>query len=161
MSELGQRKLKNIFINPGAQFRLFLPYIVLMSLASILINVLLYATAGELFLMIPDMTPALSSKISDLALRGGLIGAAGLSIMAVLGFILSSVLSHRFLGPLVPIERFIRGLSEGNYDQVLTLRKTDELHGLANELNNLATKLREQAPAAHANLSANATGEKG
>ena len=65
-------------------------------------------------------------------------------VIAVL--ILSIGYLHRLLGPIVAIERFLRSLRSGNYDERIKLRGGDHLYGeLASQLNQLAAELQESA----------------
>jgi len=51
---------------------------------------------------------------------------------------------------MVSIVRHIQNLTSGDYSQDLHLRKSDELHFLADELNRLTGKLRESQKTARA-----------
>ena len=50
-------------------------------------------------------------------------------------------LTHRFYGPTLAISRFVSQMKQGNYAYRLSLRKTDELQSVAQELNSLAEDL--------------------
>jgi len=50
-------------------------------------------------------------------------------------------ITHRIVGPMVPIMRFIRELREGRYQSRLIIRGKDDLQDLADELNQLADNL--------------------
>ncbi|MFH0839921.1 MAG: methyl-accepting chemotaxis protein [Candidatus Omnitrophota bacterium] len=68
-------------------------------------------------------------------------------ILAVLIFIFAIFISHRIAGPIYRIKSIIRGIGEGKFDTRIALRKNDELHDLADELNkmqeNLKSRLKE------------------
>lgn len=70
-----------------------------------------------------------------------------MSILAVLIFIVAIFVSHRIAGPIHRIKSIIRDIGDGKLDTRIYLRKTDELHDLAEELNkmqeNLKSKLKE------------------
>lgn len=140
-----QRQIKNILINPGIQFRLFVPYLVMLAIATLLLNGVLFFIVSTVHQVFPDMTPEQSEELNRTLFRSVIASAVGLSVMAFLGFALTTVLSHRLLGPLVPIRRHLQKLIEGKYDDRLRLRKTDELHFLADDLNKLTEKLGERS----------------
>lgn len=52
--------------------------------------------------------------------------------------------THKFYGPLVGIERFVEGISKGEYRRRVVIRKGDELGRLAQVLNEMAQKLEER-----------------
>ncbi len=58
-----------------------------------------------------------------------------------LTFISTLILVHRFIGPAIPIRRFIDSLIQGERPQPLKLRRYDELGLVAEKLNELAEKL--------------------
>lgn len=62
-------------------------------------------------------------------------------LMALLVMFLLIRSSHRFYGPLVPIQRHIENLINGNYNSRLVLRQGDELTELRDSLNRLAEAL--------------------
>jgi len=62
-------------------------------------------------------------------------------LMAVLVMFLMVRSSHRFYGPLVPIQRHIANLTNGNFKSRLVLREGDELQELRESLNKLAEAL--------------------
>jgi HAMP domain-containing protein len=49
--------------------------------------------------------------------------------------------THKYYGPLVSINRFVRELKGGTFTSRVRIRKDDELQGLARELNELAEYL--------------------
>ena len=53
--------------------------------------------------------------------------------------------AHRILGPLIPIRTHIEGMKNGDYSSVLRLRSGDPFVEIADDLNELASLLREQA----------------
>ncbi|MFH1878142.1 MAG: hypothetical protein ABH883_04985 [Candidatus Omnitrophota bacterium] len=54
------------------------------------------------------------------------------------------ILSHRIAGPIFSIQRFLRMVTEGNYDIRLRLREKDELKEIASAANKLAGKLQAE-----------------
>lgn len=65
-------------------------------------------------------------------------------ILTVVTTLAAMILSHRFFGPLVPIKRFINSVKDGDYSVRLSLRNADELHDLAQDLNEMAIALEKR-----------------
>ena len=64
-------------------------------------------------------------------------------ILAIFIFVFAIVISHRIAGPTFRLKRVIHDIGEGNLDSLpVYLRKTDELHDIAEELNKIEKKLR-------------------
>ena len=57
---------------------------------------------------------------------------------------ISIFLSHRIAGPLFRIERFLKAVASGNFAARLKLRKRDELHDLAETINDMVGDLRNR-----------------
>ncbi len=49
--------------------------------------------------------------------------------------------THKVAGPLVPIKRHIQNLTQGNFASRVSIRPSDTIHDVAEELNRLATNL--------------------
>jgi len=58
--------------------------------------------------------------------------------------VIGTFLSHRIAGPIYRLNEYIESLKNGDYGQRLTLRKKDELKGLAVKLSELSAKLRNE-----------------
>ncbi len=67
-----------------------------------------------------------------------------MSVLAVLIFISAIFISHRIAGPIYRIKSVIRAIGEGKLDTRVYLRKTDELHDLADELNKMQEDLKSR-----------------
>jgi HAMP domain-containing protein len=52
--------------------------------------------------------------------------------------------THKYYGPLVSIDRFIRHMTDGQYHQRVTIRRGDELGKLAQSLNEMAAALEKK-----------------
>ena len=66
-----------------------------------------------------------------------------MAILAAFVFAFAIVISHRIAGPVFRLKRVIHDIGEGKLDSLpVYLRKTDELHDLAEELNSIEKKLR-------------------
>lgn len=76
------------------------------------------------------------------AIRLGILLAGYLGIVLLVTF----RLTHRYYGPLVSIERFVDGITAGDYSQRVTIRKKDELERLTSKLNKMAESLGNRHP---------------
>ncbi|NQT07115.1 MAG: HAMP domain-containing protein [Candidatus Omnitrophica bacterium] len=65
-----------------------------------------------------------------------------LFVLPIIGFI-GIMLSHRIAGPVYRIEKTLEEIGKGNFDIRITLRKHDELKGIANAINDMVAKLKE------------------
>lgn len=65
--------------------------------------------------------------------------------LALISLIYGLRLSHQIYGPLIPIQRHIRNLVDGNYSSRIQLRKGDEFQELEGSLNALAEHLEKAA----------------
>ena len=75
-----------------------------------------------------------------------LFGAAGVSVLA------SVALSRLILGPIKDVTRAARGMSRGDYDQVVPVVTHDELGELAEAFNAMSRRIREYQQAGTAKL---------
>lgn len=57
--------------------------------------------------------------------------------------LVGTFLSHRIAGPVYRISRYVDFLRKGKYDSILSLRKRDELKGLARRVDKLRMKLQK------------------
>ena len=63
------------------------------------------------------------------------------AVLTIATLALTIWLTHRIYGPQIAITKFIREIARGNYGARLRLRKKDEFHTLAEEMNQMATAL--------------------
>ena len=141
------RKATNVLVRPGFQLRLPF-YILLLTMSFIALTLLM----GNLYLeqayisMIENTTQSeyLQQIITDQISAFKVISLLILAVYSVLVVIITSVYTHRLLGPMIPITRHLKALSEGFYSHRLNLRKKDEMHELANQLNGLAEVLEQR-----------------
>lgn len=141
------RKATNVFVRPGFQLRLPL-YILLLTVSFVALTLLM----GNLYLeqayvsMIENTTQSeyLQQVITDQIAAFKKISLLILAIYSFLVVVITSIYTHRLLGPMIPISRHLKALSEGFYSHRLSLRKKDEMHELANQLNTLAEVLEQR-----------------
>ena len=115
---------KSFLINPKLQLSITLPIALVMGVACVgyLIS---FNVLAE-----PRVLPESSAFV-----RQGHIATAAFSLTAFLVSIVVGLrVAHRIAGPVVVVERAVRGLREGRHDYRLQLRKDDLLKSLANEV---------------------------
>lgn len=141
----GRRKAGNVVIDPGALFRLSLPFIVLVMISAAIIvamdtlvlNALKEAAAG-------DANAALIAPLNELVSKIFLVAVVGLTTLGSVCIFFWFVVSHRIFGPTIPFRRHIQSLIDGDYTVRVQLRKRDEFQDLAEALNQLTNKLQER-----------------
>lgn len=144
-----QRSMKNILLRPEFQLK-YSFYFVGMTLV----------TMGGVFLL---FLLSLEDMISTLAvvyrIEPEVIGAiqqslrtatyTTIAVAILFGLIsvsLGIILTHRLVGPMVPIRRLIRQLTDGEYGVQGRLRTKDDYQEVMSELNVLSKKLLERHP---------------
>lgn len=136
------RRFRNVLVFPRSQIKLGVFFIGVTSL----VHLVLTAVAILTF----------DAWLSGKQLIGTLpfwqvLAAMGVIYLFYLGFVFwfNLYISHRWLGPLVAIERYVRELENGTATRKLTLRTGDEeqLVKIANALNRLADKIQPTAVA--------------
>lgn len=137
-----RRRIRNLIVSPATQIR----YGALFLALTIAANIVLTALATNLYYAWMNGTMETSQK-------GVIVTSLALCVLAYIliygfSFLLGLLISHKTLGPTVPIQRYIEQLQEGKYSDRLKLRDQDEprMIEIANALNALATKLEQQNP---------------
>lgn len=143
-----RRKLKNLVQKPTLQYTQALYYFAFLVVGAVLTQVFV---VGSMQRMMVDVM--LASGVDPLQLQLALSEQLRTHTMRVvllfpvlgLGAMYFALrLTHRFLGPQVPMQRHIRALIDANYRSSCNLRKGDELQELAASLNELATTLEQR-----------------
>lgn len=146
----GNRNLKTLVIEPLKQLKLG-TYIIALSvifaviIAAVFVFVFIeqYQHVMELFKVVnPEAKYQMLTNdiFSKNAIRLGLIllGFIGLTLFTVFS------VTHKYYGPIVAINRFVKAISEGDYSQRVVLRKQDELQDLAAKLNHMAESIEKR-----------------
>lgn len=142
--ERNRRKVKNFLLDPLSQLRsAFAIFAVAFIAIALVFGSSIYQVTDimkTLAAFAPEATGA-----SDVAAnaRFSLLLTFGLTMLSLLfaSVFLATAITHRYLGPMVPIKRYVKELLDGKYDSRLTLRKNDQFQDLADDLNKLAEKL--------------------
>lgn len=153
-----RRHLKNLVQKPSLQYRHAVYYFAFMVVGAILIQVLILGTLQRFMietLLASGVDPLRVQDALNAELRGYMLRITLLFPVLGLGaMFLALRMTHRFLGPQVPIRRHIQALAAGNYGSRCRVRKGDELQELVDDLNTLAEALDERHEARAENLAA-------
>ncbi|MCG3176299.1 MAG: hypothetical protein MOGMAGMI_01245 [Candidatus Omnitrophica bacterium] len=143
MVQNARYRRKQYFVERGLQLRFARFVILFVFLASLATGLLVFYTSYFM----------LGEKLADVYPQGRLITIfktvhiallVDLVVMVPIIFYGSIVFSHRIAGPLPKIYRTLREIGQGNFDQKLQLRRTDELRELADVINEMTSKLKER-----------------
>ena len=146
-----KRSIRSFLLEPFKQVRIGL-YLVLLTFGfTILLILLFFDVMYRQHLRTMEML-GMSDGSSYWDLLENPIVISGLTQigLALVAFTLvtvatSIVLTHRVYGPLVSIRRLVRTLTTGDFSARVHIRKHDDLHDLADELNALADSLEHRA----------------
>lgn len=78
-------------------------------------------------------------ELTDLLIQ---LGSISFLSSFIITFFSTLVITHRFFGPTISIDRYIDSLINKKYDATLNLRTTDEMHDVAKKLIELGTELK-------------------
>ncbi|MEA3489106.1 MAG: methyl-accepting chemotaxis protein [Candidatus Omnitrophota bacterium] len=140
------RRRTRLFIARRFQIRYVTLILIFMFATAILSGYTVYVTTWIIF----------GEKLAAVYPQGLLLGIVKkvniilllrLIFLTPLIILVGLVLSNRIAGPIYRIQRFLRRVSSGNYENRLYLREKDELHDLAEALNHLMSKLRSEREA--------------
>ncbi len=136
----GMEKRKRIIVQRKIQFR-FAGFVILFVVGTAFVtSVTVFWTTFSL----------LGERLAQVYPQGRLVEVfrtvylsffAILLLASVVIFYLSIRFSHRIVGPLPKIYDFIRGIGQGEFERRISLRRSDELHELADALNEMAGEL--------------------
>ena len=136
---------KQLIIERGLQLR-FARFVILYMTLSCFITALIvfYATFTVLSEKLVGIYP--QHRLPEIFSRAYWAFFVGfLMVMPVL-FYGAILFSHRIAGPLPKIYQALQDIGKGNFDVKLYLRKNDELRELAENINQMAVKLKEREP---------------
>lgn len=86
-----------------------------------------------------EMDTALLYNITDFTMQMGFLTFL---VSFFITFFSTIIITHRFVGPFVSINRFVDSLINAKYDENLTLRTSDEMHEIAGKLKTLGDRLK-------------------
>jgi HAMP domain-containing protein len=141
------RKASNLLLKPAFQLKLPI-YILLLSVTFLMLGLFLgnlYFQQTYMSMLATSTQPDyLQQVITRQAHEFKFLSALLLLVYAALVTVITTIFTHRLIGPTLPIRRHIRALKEGLYTHRVTLRAHDGLQDVAEELNDLAATLEER-----------------
>ena len=141
-----RRKARNILLRPTLQMKLPLYTLLLSFTFGLLALLLFYIYFEQLYVMMLENTTQGSYLRTAVSMQtSNFLEAAS---MLLIGYILlivavTTIYTHRIIGPTVALKRHIRALKDGLYTHRVHLRKHDELKDMAADLNELAEILEQ------------------
>ena len=138
---MAQFTRKNYFIDRNLQTR----YIILMVVVLVVHTLIVLAAVFSPYIMMlsfdfPTDTRAEAAKAFLLVHANAWPVIGGFIILVG---VLTLFVTHRIAGPIFRIKRGIRDIAEGRLSETIILRKKDEFHDVAEELNALAARFRD------------------
>lgn len=141
------RKARNLLLRPAYQLKLPF-YILLLSMAFLILGVLfgnLYFQQTYMSMLATSTQPDyLQQVITRQTHEFKLLSLLLLAAYAALVTVISTIYTHRLIGPTLPIRRHIKALRDGLYSHRVKLREHDGLQDVADDLNALAETLEER-----------------
>ena len=141
-----RRKARNLLLRPTLQMKLPLYTLLLSFTFGLLALLLFYIYFEQLYVMMLENTTQGSYLRTAVSMQTNNFLEA--TSMLLIGYILlmvavTTIYTHRIIGPTVALKRHIRALKDGLYSHRVHLRKHDELKDMAADLNELAEILEQ------------------
>ena len=130
------RSVRNYWIRPKLQIRLFMHALIVLTFSGA-IGVSFAVLRLAMERASSGLDPESASQLH--ALTFTLPALIVLFVAVIFGS--TAVLIHRLAGPLVPMERVLERLAEGDFSARANLRKHDEFQELAERINAIASAL--------------------
>lgn len=86
-----------------------------------------------------EMDTALLYNITDFTMQMGFLTFL---VSFFITFFSTIIITHRFVGPFISINRYVDSLINSKFDESLTLRTSDEMHEIAGKLITLGDRLK-------------------
>lgn len=142
-----QRSMRNILLRPEFQLKysFYFVGITLITMGGVFLLFLLsledmIATLAVVYRIEPEVIGAIQESLRTATFTTVIVGA----LFGLISVSLGIILTHRLIGPMVPIRRLIQQLSEGQYGIQGRLRTKDDYQDVMNDLNRLSLKLSER-----------------
>ncbi len=147
MKPLSQRKWRNILIEPFVQIKIG-SYVLLLSLIySGTLAIYLWDAYDEQFYKFESAYRGDNARsIFEQSLHSSYVFLLGALILVFMLSLLLVVIrrTHRMFGPMVPVERFVDAIADGDYSQRIKIRNKDHFQDLAAALNCVAESLQKR-----------------
>lgn len=142
-----RRSMRNILLHPEFQLKYsfyFVGVTVLVMGGVFLVFLLsledVVNTLAVAYRIEPEVVAAIQDSIRVATMTTIVSGA----LFSLISISLGIILTHRLIGPMVPIRRLIRQLHDGEYGTQGKLRKKDDFQDVMNELNELSLRLQSR-----------------
>lgn len=144
-----QRSMKNILLRPEFQLKYSFYFVgmTLVMMGAVFILFLfsledMVATLAIVYRIEPEVVGAIQQSLKTATFTTITVAI----LFGVISVSLGIILTHRLVGPMVPIRRLIRQLNDGEYGVQGRLRTKDDYQEVMNELNQLSKTLGEKYP---------------
>ena len=136
-------KRKQVFVLKKFQLRYIAAILLFMFIIAFITGYTVYMTA---YLEFGEKLAAVYPQglLLDIVERVNTVLFLRLLIISPIVALTGLVLSHRIAGPIVRIKKFLARLNEGHFENELKLRDKDELGDVADSLNLLVSRMREE-----------------
>ncbi|MEW6101567.1 MAG: hypothetical protein AB1481_04660 [Candidatus Omnitrophota bacterium] len=142
-----KNRRRNYFIKRKFQVNFILKFCTLIVIGSFLSTVIIYLLTGKTLTTVFENSRLVIKSTADFILPATLLSSAlVVIIIGAFTILITLFSSHRIAGPLYRMEKDIQELSSGNLKIKFSLRDSDELKALAENLQKLAAFF-------HANIS--------
>lgn len=143
------RSMKNILLRPEFQLKYSFYFVgmTLVTMGSVFLLFLLsledmIATLAVVYRIEPEVIGAIQQSLRTATFTTVAVAAC----FAVISISLGIILTHRLVGPMIPIRRLISQITKGEYGVQGRLRTKDDYQEVMNELNTLSRTLAERHP---------------
>lgn len=138
-------KRRTYFIEKGFQAKFILKFCVLVAIGGLLTIGILYFMAAQSTTVTIVNSRVVVRTTADFLLPVFIQTVLIVTIIVSLATIVVTLLvSHKIAGPLYRFKKAMQGLGEGDFSSDFHIRRPDQLQDLANEFNNMISKIRQQ-----------------
>ena len=147
MESRSGRRVRSLLIEPFQQIRFGIYVLALTFVFAILLGWLFVLSFVAQYEHVMTLFNVVSTSakwsliVNEVFIRHAWEVGSGIVSFVVLMFLLVFKLTHNYYGPLVAIRRFVSEIKAGNYAARVTIRKSDDLQTLVDELNQMAETL--------------------
>ena len=136
-------KRKQVFVLKKFQVRYIAAILLFMFIIAFIAGYTVYMTT---YLEFGEKLAAVYPQglLLDIVQRVNTVLFVRLLIISPIVVLIGLVLSHRIAGPIVRIKKFLGRLNEGHFENELKLRDKDEMGDVADSLNLLVSRMREE-----------------
>lgn len=139
-----QRSMKNILLRPEFQLKYSFYFVgtTLVIMGAVFLLFLLsledmISTLAVVYRIEPEVIGAIQQSLKTATFTTIAVAL----IFGLISISLGIILTHRLIGPMIPIRRLIRQLNDGEYGVQGRLRTKDDYQEIMNDLNQLSNSL--------------------